>query len=68
MTTAKRSTGRAWHRATVIGRDVTVTAAEVEGRPGVCAGCRRLFREHSDEELLGCAATCEETLPSEAET
>ena len=49
MTTPKRGSGPSWHPATVIGRNVTVTAAEVDGRPGVCAGCRRFFREHADE-------------------
>ena len=64
--TTSRSKGRSWHRTTVIGKDVTVTAAEVDGQPGVCAGCRRFFREHRDEELQACAAIYEETLPTGA--
>ena len=64
----KRGAGPSWHPATVIGRNVAVTAAEVDGQPGVCAGCRRFFREHGDEELQACAATCEETQPNGADT
>jgi hypothetical protein len=52
----------------VFGREVTVRAAELVAAPGVCAGCRKPFREHSDAELQACAATFEETQPDEAET
>jgi hypothetical protein len=56
-----------WRRTTVFGREVTVQAAELAGTPGVCAGCRRPFREHSDTKLQACAAIFESTQPDEAE-
>jgi hypothetical protein len=58
---------RWWRSAKVFGREVTVDAAELVNEPGVCAACRRPFREHQDAQLQACAATLEETQPDEAE-
>jgi hypothetical protein len=58
---------RGWRRTIVIGRKVVVKAAEIERKPGTCAGCQRTFREHKDEELEACAATFEETQPDEGD-
>jgi hypothetical protein len=56
-----------WRRAIVIGRTVVVSAPEIKGKPGSCAGCRRTFREHTDGELEACAAAFEETQPDQAD-
>ena len=58
------SKARWWRIAKVFGREVTVDAAELVAQPGVCAACRRPFREHGDAKLQACAATFEETLPT----
>ncbi len=60
-----RTTDR-WRPTSVFGKEVTVRAAELVATPGVCAACRKPFREHADEALQACAATFEDTLPDEA--
>ena len=67
MTTMDKSKGPLWRSTTVIGRDVILKGAELLGQPGVCAACRRPFREHADAQLQACAATYEDTLPTGAE-
>jgi hypothetical protein len=55
-----------WRPAKVFGREVTVRAAELVAEPGVCAACRKPFRDHADEALRACAAMFEDTLSDEA--
>ena len=64
MTTTDKSKGPRWRSTTVIGREVTLKGAELLGQTGVCAACRRPFREHTDAQLQACAATFEETQPT----
>jgi hypothetical protein len=68
MTTTdeSRSSKQGWRRTTVFARYGAVKAAELSEQPGVCAGCRKPFRDHADEALRACAATFEDTLPDEA--
>ena len=52
-----------WHRARVVGNGVVVVTGELDAAPGVCAGCRRPFREHTDEQLCSCAGRFAPTEP-----
>jgi hypothetical protein len=48
---------RGWHYTRVVGvADVIDGVAELDEAPGTCAGCRRSFKEHTDEQLYACAA------------
>jgi hypothetical protein len=56
--TAKPSPStRGWHYTRVVGVTAVIDdVAELNDAPGTCAGCRRPFKEHTDEQLYACAA------------
>jgi hypothetical protein len=57
----------AWRRTTVIGKTAPIEGVELKDHPGTCAGCRRPFNRHTDDELRACAAGYEPTEPTGAE-
>lgn len=52
-----------WRRTRIIGRLVTVEGAELTDRPGTCAACLQVFKEHTDAQLQACGAQYETTQP-----
>jgi hypothetical protein len=63
--TEQRGGELTWRRTTVIGKATPIEAVEVKARPGICAGCRRAFNLHTDDEVRACAAAYEETQPAD---